>query len=207
MARFSARLTLCIFLLTVSITLAVRGLAYDRAYFTSVRAALTFTAPCSRSPCFESIIPGETSLDDAIRILRGDIRIEDVEVSSYIAHADEFIRVAWAWRDTGVYAEGSLMEMHRRGSAIEWISLPTNLTFGEVWLAAGKPRAGHVDHVLLTARYADFYAISPSACDGFWSAPVALMRAGSGIRHAEEDIAGSLLRVTCAETGYEGWSG
>src|SRR5688572_27566379 len=98
MARFSARLTLFTFLLTVSMTLAVRGLAYDRAYFASVRAALTFTAPCKSAPCFESIIPGETPLNDAINILRGDARIADVEVNSYIAHADEFIRVAWQWQ-------------------------------------------------------------------------------------------------------------
>jgi hypothetical protein len=199
MARFAARLTILLFALTGSLTLAIRLLAYDAAYIASVRAALDFAAPCPSTACFTTIMPGATTVADAVTILRGDERIENVVVSSYIANADEFIRVEWQWRDLPVYDSGAQIELHRRSPTIEWISLPTTLTYGEFWLAAGQPRAAHVDAILQTLQYDGFYVVSRSACDGFWNVKVELVRAASGMRTTDPRIAASLLRVTCAE--------
>lgn len=95
------------------------------------------------APCWLGIRPGVTTMDEALQILKAHPWVKRVVVlDRHLAHY-----VYWEWSDQApayVYdpARQSPPMLGVAGGVIQYISLMTGLSFGEVWALWGQPEGG-----------------------------------------------------------------
>ena len=141
---------------------------------------------CSSTPCWEGIRPGFTTIEEMTRLLeeRGWIRDRQFNYSMEIDTG----LLTWRWRDT----PSPLIEANRMGIAwiqhnvVQWIDLPTRLTFGDVWLLYNRPFRGAIQPASVVPKRINHYAsydeqdllqvrstvFCPVRTINFWKAPV-----------------------------------
>ncbi len=128
--------------IAVSITLLVVALRLTAHPDQHAAAFFAPTAGCAL-PCWQGITPGETTVDEAVALLKANDWIEAVTRTD---SPPSTVLLNWTWSDAYPYgssADPPPMLIGRSG--IVWqVYLPTNLRFGDVWLTLGKPDGGTV---------------------------------------------------------------
>ncbi len=142
-----ARLALTTTLISVVVLGAIRLTARDNPL---VAAFFALTPDCL-SPCWQGIHPGETSLDDAVALLRANAWVGMVTQIGALSSEGGFATVInWEWSSAFPYGrsshavDGSLVGQN---GIVQQIYLLTDLRFGDVWLSLGKPDGGTVDYI------------------------------------------------------------
>ena len=144
------------------------------------------TEPCAM-PCWQGIVPGESEVTRAIRILQTHPWVMGLDLSSPT--------ITWAWSGQ----QPGYIDSTRRGSlATRWdrvisVMIPTRLTFGEVLLAFEQPlEASYValrgtPYIVHTAVYQEFALYSRLSCPihvgHIWTQPVSLIMEHDLIDH------------------------
>jgi hypothetical protein len=112
---------------------------------------------CS-TPCWEGIRPGFTTIEEMTRVLEEGGWIRDRQFN-YSMEIDTGL-LTWRWRDT----PSPLIESKRIGIAwiqhnvVQWIDLPTRLTFGDVWLLYNRPLRGSIQPASVVPKRINHYA-------------------------------------------------
>ncbi|MCA9909288.1 MAG: hypothetical protein KC519_11610, partial [Anaerolineae bacterium] len=138
-------------------------------------------------PCVLGIIPGETSLDEAGRILNEHPWVIDYQLSRSITADSGYLIWRWSGAQPAIIDERQEAALWVEDGQVEWLQVTTRIPFGDVWLWLGTPSSGYIWYVELTAErifqrmyYADdamlveFDVLCPTHLNGFWSAPVRL---------------------------------
>lgn len=103
--------------------------------------------PCER-PCWQGIIPGETTTFEVLDILQSHPWIINVTTTRSLREnppqADSEGTITWDWsgRQPAVLFAGGTISIRR--NIVQTIHLITLIPFGETWLALGWPDRGSV---------------------------------------------------------------
>lgn len=138
-------------------------------------------------PCVLGIIPGETSLENAGRILNDHPWVADYQLSRSVTADSGYLIWRWSGTQPAVIDDRQEAALWVEDGRVEWLQVTTRIPFGDVWLWLGKPSSGYIWYVELTAErifqrmyYADdamlveFDVLCPTHLRGFWRAPVRL---------------------------------
>ncbi len=155
-----------------------------------------FFNACTPMPCWQDIRPGETTLNQALAILRVHPWIETIsEVYASPYEGDtRTVLIYWTW--SSGYPFGGVSTPTQQGiiitdqGVVRQVYLTTSLTFGDLWLAFGNPQGGLVDYIYDTrhvriddtalfipqgiAATASLTADCTDQYPNFWHAPVYL---------------------------------
>jgi hypothetical protein len=97
------------------------------------------------SPCFIGVRPGVTSADEALAILAAHDWLQETMVS-YNRNGEIYL-IQWSWRESAP----SLLDKSKRGyvfardGVVRSISMPTTITFADIWLILGTPDRGGME--------------------------------------------------------------
>ena len=117
-----------------------------------------FAASCTALPCWQGIRPGETTVAQALTILRAHPWVQTVSevYTSPYEGSTNTILLYWTWSSRYPFAasnstpqQGIIITDQR---IVRQIYLTTNLRLGDLWLALGDPQGGMVDYVFDTQR-------------------------------------------------------
>jgi hypothetical protein len=195
---FSSLFKLSIALITVfaaSIGL-IRAQPHDTA---AIRDFLAPPQGCEM-PCFIGICPGETTLDESMRILSQHQWISGVNVPGEFdsVYRSGFIYWHWSGEEPAFIdiTRSSRLRVYR--GVVDSISIQTNTTFGEIWMSLDMPEHGELlfsasEYLRMSALHDAIYwhgALSvqsvircPLTLQGWWEAPITLeVRDPSSIR-------------------------
>jgi hypothetical protein len=97
------------------------------------------------APCFMGIRPGVTTVDDAINELARNAWVKEIQVLKNGA-TQETDRIIWSWSETHPSYLRDVPNMMLNGgnltvedNRVQFISIPTSFSLGEIWLGWGKP--------------------------------------------------------------------
>ncbi len=180
--RLVGLLTIPLWVIAMSSILLIGVIRHDDA---AIRAFLQPSTECS-TPCWEGIRPGVTTIEDMTRILEENGWIRDRQFN-YSMEIDTGL-LTWRWRDP----PSPFIESQRIGiswvqhNIVQWIDLPTRLTFGEVWLIFDHPLRGAIQTSSVIPKRINHYAsyheqdwlqvrstiFCPVRTRDFWQSPV-----------------------------------
>jgi hypothetical protein len=151
----------------------------------TIRAFLQPTVECS-TPCWEGIRPGITRIEEMTLILEENGWIRDRQFN-YSMEIDTGL-LTWRWRTPpSPFIESSRIGLAWiQNNVVQWIDLPTRLTFGDVWLLFDPPIRGAIQPASVIPRRINHYAsydendwlqvrstiFCPVRTSNFWQAPV-----------------------------------
>jgi hypothetical protein len=112
----------------------IRALPYDNS---ELHAFLTPPDGCPM-PCFISIRPGVTPLDEAVRILDEHEWVTNVTLA-YNESTGAVSDIHWKWdgRQPDAIAQEARIDI--KDGIVYWISIPTTLSLGDTWAIWGVP--------------------------------------------------------------------
>lgn len=148
------RLFLPVWLISVFSILAICFTPYNDS---AVRAFLEPSAECSM-PCWEGIRPGVTTIEEITQMLEENGWSRDSQFN-YGMQFDTGL-LTWRWRNP----PSPLIESRRIGIAwiqnnvVQWMELPTRLTFGDIWLFFDHPLRGAIQPASVIPRRINHYA-------------------------------------------------
>ncbi|RMF79982.1 MAG: hypothetical protein D6737_09660 [Chloroflexi bacterium] len=135
-------------------------------------------------PCWQGIRPGETTMREAVAILRNHAWVESVNVDAgALIYGLGF--VTWTWNGQQPdFISDEISSIAIEESLVSQIIISTNVRFGELWLLQYAPRLGQVnvratqsEHAVMfmpgTSRVSSFVTC-PLSSRAFWNAPVIL---------------------------------
>lgn len=154
MTRLIGALIIPLWVISISGIFLIGFIPYDNS---TIQAFFQPAAECS-TPCWEDIRPGVTTIEEMIRILeeRGWVRDRQFNYSMEIDTG----LLTWRWRNP----PSPFIEENRIGIAwiqhniVQWIDIPTRLTFGEVWLLYDLPIRGAIQPASVVPRRINHYA-------------------------------------------------
>jgi hypothetical protein len=169
-----------VFLLLIG---AVRGFAYDHAYFDHLRdllilpdSAASSNAACVTLLCFLQIYPGTTPAENIEAVLKthpwiGELRF--IRRGNFGSSDLQIYRWQWSSLQPAFLTGENELNINRPRNLVDQLTLPTTITFGEIWLAFGTPSV--TDILSQQAYYPHFVVRTPIACKNFWETPVVLL--------------------------------
>jgi hypothetical protein len=129
-------------LFTMSIAL-IRAQSYDPH---DVRTFLMPPSGCP-APCWQGIRPGVTNVYDVMTLLKENIWIRSVQYENYSTFSNGYVRWTWSLSRPRVIRENGLSNLWFDENIAQNFHIVTDIPFGEVWLALGKPDRLHVYRV------------------------------------------------------------
>ena len=184
------RVALVLVVSCAALVLAVRGLAYDAAYFADVRAALTPPADCP-APCFLGVRPGETSFGDAVALLEAHPWVDEIYMRVPRVRRT-WIDVNWSGQQPDFIAGTGRLAV-QDGVVVRFL-VETKISFGIIWLAFGAPPRGELVRPYHTAA---FDVRTMQRCADFWRAQTAILVTSAS--EAGEPYTPALRRAICRE--------
>ncbi len=192
MARLLIQISSIIVIVLAGLILIIRLFAYDTAYYNALHEALTASMNCEQ-PCFLGVVPHITTVDEATHILQAHSWIAGIDVLD-----QQMRRVAMNWTWTG--AQPTLLNwyggMTIRDDVVISVTLQTDISWGEFWLAFGRPQLGKLDfgqHIGVYTEYGFLIRTQPSCLD-FWQQPVTIVIANTNLPYPPYE---AMQRATC----------
>ncbi|HVU13744.1 MAG TPA: hypothetical protein VHD90_20850 [Phototrophicaceae bacterium] len=147
MLRPVARLMLLLIAVAALLLTLIRAQRYDDG------GVKRFFNACAPMPCWGDIHPGETTLNQALAILRAHPWVETVsEVYASPYEGDtRTVLIYWTW--SSGYPFGGVSRPTQQGiiitdqGIVRQVYLTTSLALGDLWLAFGNPQGGLVDYI------------------------------------------------------------
>lgn len=131
MMRYWLRLILIVTGILLLPVLLIRAQTYDSDALT------TFLSPADgcHAPCFLGIVPGQTTVEEAVHILQQHEWVADV------IESNEFNRIVVVWRPVPhpVIDTDALGRLRFAGGIIDSINIQTHVAFADLWLGYGPP--------------------------------------------------------------------
>lgn len=186
-------------ILTVLFIGAVGGiyaLSYDSGYYADLREIFDSLVNCAR-PCFLGLQPGVTDVTKTVTLLEAHEWVEKVNISDVRLQ----ISFSWIWNEQQpdfLISPGYIKIRNREH--IDYITIPTTLHFGEIWLALGPPASGDAGRYTHIARYPDygFFLRMPANCRRFYWEKAALNFSRSPQSDMGYDV-NSIRRAMCED--------
>lgn len=92
------------------------------------------------APCFLGIRPGVTSMDEAIKLLRGNDGVADVQKR---AISNKYGFITWTWKNPkpSWTSQNAVGEILLTDKTVHAITISSEFMLGEIWLTLGLPDA------------------------------------------------------------------
>lgn len=179
MRRFALTVSLVLVTLLTGVVLLIHAQPYNDS---RAMALLQSDAGCT-APCFMGVVPGQTTLDEIDALFRRHPWVGSYRLNHGMAWGTGLL--VWEWANP----PAALIDTSRTGSAwvedsvVDWLMIPTRLTFGEMWLTLDAPARGLTQPTALfpplafhTATFDHVQAQLALACpihlDHLWRTPV-----------------------------------
>ncbi len=162
------RLFLKLALIGVLVFTGCIALISTRPYDASATRALFAPPPGCPAPCLLGIRPGQTTLDEALKLLAAHPWVAGTTV--YRDSDGQVRNLSWDWngRQPAAFADSGVADLHE--GIIIMLRQRTSVPFAEVWLAFGQPLAGTATPPFYWVDYRHFDVAAVADCAHFWLA-------------------------------------
>lgn len=167
-----------IFLLILIFTGMIRLLSHNTPYFELMRRTLLPNESCP-APCIMGIRAGETKPVDALVNLQSHIWVADAYFETQPT-SNEYVaetRLNWEWNfSQPAFLPWQGYARFNSQDTVDFIELPTAITFGEIIVAFGYPERARIGNVYHYAWYPDYglYIRTRKGCDNILAAYVTI---------------------------------
>jgi hypothetical protein len=117
------------------------SIALIRAQSDDAQDLRTFLMPPSGCPppCWQGIRPGVTNVYDVMTLLQENIWIRSVHYENYSTFSNGYVRWNWSVLHPPAVRENGFSNLWFDQNIAQSFHIGTEIPFGEVWLALGKP--------------------------------------------------------------------
>ena len=147
----------------------MRVVSFNTAYYESVRHTLLPDETCP-APCIMGIRAGETTPLNALRKLQSNIWVADAyfENQQTANEYNDESRLNWDWNfSQPPFLPWQGYARFNSQDSVDFVELPTAVTFGEIIVAFGYPDRAQVGNVFHYAWYPEYglYVRTIKSCD------------------------------------------